>query len=193
MKTRNILPLLMASSVLVATTISCKKKKEVEIKDETLVEVYCSGEEYFTSKKFFRSNAIGESLDQMTAKKKAMSNARAQLATDMESTMKIVGDNYVKSSEFNNKEEVTETFQENARTVVDQTLQGIRVICEKQTKTKEGKYKTYIALELSADEVLAKYNERLSKEELLKADYNYEKFKETFDAEMEKLEKQRGY
>ncbi|HBH05321.1 MAG TPA: hypothetical protein DDX92_01800 [Flavobacteriales bacterium] len=193
MKTRNILPLLMASAVLVATSISCKKKKEVDIKDETLVEVYCSGEDYFTSKKFFRSNAIGESLDQMTAKKKAMSNARAQLATDMESTMKIVGDNYVKSSEFNNKEEVTETFQENARTVVDQTLQGIRVICEKQTKTKEGKYKTYIALELSADEVLAKYNERLSKEELLKADYNYEKFKETFDAEMEKLEKQRGY
>jgi predicted metal-binding transcription factor (methanogenesis marker protein 9) len=183
----------MASAVLVATSISCKKKKEVDIKDETLVEVYCSGEDYFTSKKFFRSNAIGESLDQMTAKKKAMSNARAQLATDMESTMKIVGDNYVKSSEFNNKEEVTETFQENARTVVDQTLQGIRVICEKQTKTKEGKYKTYIALELSADEVLAKYNERLSKEELLKADYNYEKFKETFDAEMEKLEKQRGY
>ena len=139
------------------------------------------------TKKFFRANAIGESLDQMTAKKKAMSNARAQLATDMNSTMKIVGDNYVKSSEFNNKEEVTETFQENARTVVDQSLQGIKVICEKQTKTAEGKYKTYIAIELSAEEILSKYNERLSKDELLKADYNYEKFKETFDAEMEKM------
>ena len=108
------------------------------------------------TKKFFRANAIGESLDQMTAKKKAMSNARAQLATDMSSTMKVVGDNYVKSTEFNNKEEVTETFQENARTVVNQSLSGIRVICEKQTKTSEGKYKTYIAIELSADEIFIK-------------------------------------
>lgn len=178
----------IAAAALAVGTISCKNKKEAgPAAGEVLVDVYCSGPEYFTDKKFFRANAIGESLDQMTAKKKAMSNARAQLATDMESTMKIVGDNYVKSSEFNNKEEITETFQENARTVVSQTLQGIRVICEKQTKTSEGKYKTYIAIELSADEVLAKYNERLSKEELLKADYNYEKFKETFEAEMSKM------
>jgi len=169
---------------------SCKdKEKAAENKPtgETLVNVYCSGPEYFTSKKHFRANAIGESLDQMTAKKKALSNARAQLAADIENTMKVVGDNYVKSSEFNNKEEITETFQEMARTVVDQQLQGLRTICEKQTKTAEGKYKTYIAIELSADELVGEYNERLSNDERLRADYNYEKFKETFDKEMEKI------
>ena len=173
---------------MAAGVTSCKNKKDAgPASGEVFVDVPCSGPEYFTDKKFFRANAIGESLDQMTAKKKAMSNARAQLATDMSSTMKIVGDNYVKSSEFNNKEEVTETFQENARTVVNQALTGIRVICEKQSKTAEGKYKTYIAIELSADEILSKYNERLSKDEALKADYNYEKFKETFDKEMDKM------
>jgi hypothetical protein len=71
-------------------------------------------------------------------------------------------------------------------------LQGTRTICEKQTKTVEGKYKTYIAIELSADDLLNKYNERLSNDERLKADYNYEKFKDTFNAEMDKLEKERG-
>tara|TARA_B100000780_G_C21104431_1_gene445894 strand:+ start:1005 stop:1595 length:591 start_codon:yes stop_codon:yes gene_type:complete len=175
-------------------TTSCKKNKEVTEtpKGEVLVDVYCSGPEYFTNKEYFRANAIGESLDQMTAKKKALSNARSQMAADLEVTMKVVGDNYVKSSEFNNKEEVTETFQENARTVVNQVLQGTRTICEKQTKTVEGKYKTYIAIELSADELLQKYSERLSADESLKADYNYEKFKETFDAEMQKLENERS-
>jgi hypothetical protein len=188
MKTGKLVAALLFAGILSASFVGCKNKKDAgPAKGEVLVDVYCSGPEYFTDKKFFRANAIGESMDQMTAKKKAMSNARAQLATDMNSTMKIVGDNYVKSSEFNNKEEVTETFQENARTVVDQSLQGVRVICEKQTKTAEGQYKTYIAIELSADEILAKYNERLSKDELLKADYNYEKFKETFDAEMAKI------
>lgn len=187
MKTLKTLSLIFAAGLLSVGVIGCKGKKEAAPTGETFVDVPCSGPEYFTDKKFFRANASGESLDQMTAKKKAMSNARAQLATDMSSTMKIVGDNYVKSSEFNNKEEVTETFQENARTVVNQVLTGIRVICEKQGKTAEGKWKTYIAIELSADEILSKYNERLSKDESLKADYNYEKFKETFDAEMEKM------
>jgi hypothetical protein len=35
--------------------------------------------------------------------------------------------------------------------------------------------------------LVATYNERLSKDERLKIDYDYEKFKETFDKEMEKL------
>lgn len=186
--------ILLLLGALAISGVSCKKKKEVaenkKPAGEVLVNVYCSGPEYFTTKKHFRANAIGESLDQMTAKKKALSNARAQLAADIENTMKVVGDNYVKSSEFNNKEEVTETFQEMARTVVDQQLQGLRTICEKQTKTAEGKYKTYIAIELSADELVSEYNERLSNDERLRADYNYEKFKETFDKEMEKLSNQ---
>ena len=188
MRKLKTLSLFIAVGMLSAGVVACKGKKEAgPSAGEVFVDVPCSGPEFFTDKKSFRANAIGESLDQMTAKKKAMSNARAQLATDMNSTMKIVGDNYVKSTEFNNKEEVTETFQENARTAVSQSLTGIRVICEKQAKTSEGKYKTYIAIELSADEILSKYNERLSKDESLKADYNYEKFKETFDAEMAKI------
>ena len=191
MKNLRTLTLIAATGFLTLGTIGCGKKKEAAAskpKDEVLITTYCSGPEFFTDKKHFRSNAVGESLDQMASKKKALSNARAQLATDLETTMKVVGDNYVNSTEFNNKEEITETFQENARTITNQVLQGVRTICEKQTKTAEGKYKTYIAIELSADELVQKYNERLSKDEKLKADYNYEKFKETFDKEMEKLE-----
>jgi hypothetical protein len=54
-------------------------------------------------------------------------------------------------------------------------------------RTQQGTYKTYIAIELSADELVAKYNERLSQDERLKIDYDYEKFKETFEKEMDKL------
>ena len=104
--------------------------------------------------------------------------------------MKIVGDNFVKSSEFNNKEEVTETFNEMSRTVVDQQLTGAIKICEKYTMTPKGTYKCYLALELSGEKIVTKYNEQLSKNEQIKADYNYEKFKETFEKEMEKLANQ---
>ena len=93
------------------------------------------------------------------------------------------------SREFNNKEEVEERFESLNREVVNQTLSGIRTICEKLMKTDQGSYKTYIAIELSADELVAKYNERLSKDERLRIDYDYEKFKETFEKEMEKVGK----
>ena len=193
MKTIRTLAALAFGSFLILSAPACKDKEKAsgeKPKGEELVNVYCSGPEYFTTKEKFRANAIGESLDQMTSKKKALSNARAELAANIQTTMKVVGDNYVKSSEFNNKEEITETFQENARTVVNQQIRGVRTICEKQTKTVEGKYKTYIAIELGTQELLQAYNERLSNEEQLKADYNYEKFKETFEKEMEKMSNQ---
>ena len=159
---------------------------------EVEIAIPCSGPQYFTTKKYFRSNANGESLDQVTAKKKALANARGQLASDINSLIKAVTDNYVKSAEFNNREEVLERFETNARTVVKENLRGIRQICEKAVRVKAtGKYKYYVAIELSADELVADYNERLSKDESLKIDYNYEKFKETFESEMDKLERGR--
>jgi hypothetical protein len=166
--------------------VGCKSKEKAPT-GETEVIIPCSGSDYFTTNKAFRANSIGESQDQQTAKKKALTNARNELAQAIQTTVKTVTDNYVNSREMNNKEEVEERFESLNREVVSQTLSGIRTICEKQMLTKQGTYKTYVAIELSADELVAKYNERLSKDERLKIDYDYEKFKETFEKEMEKM------
>ncbi len=155
--------------------------------------VYCSGTEYFANNEYFRANQVGESLDQATAKKKAMSNARADLASSVETTIKGVIDNYVNSRELNNVEEVEERFESLTREVINQKLTGVKTICEKTTKTDEGKYKTYIAIELAGDELMNAMNERLSKDAKLKIDYDYEQFKKTFDEEMKKMEEERGY
>ncbi len=167
---------------------SCKKTPQASIpQDEVEVIIPCSGSEYFGTSEIFRSNSIGESSDQVVSKKKALSNARADLASQIETTVKAVTDNYVNSREFNNKEEVEERFEGLNREVVDQELRGIKVICEKQTRTSEGRYKTYIALELDSNGLLSTYNERLSTDDRLKIDYDYEKFKKTFEEEMNKM------
>jgi len=157
---------------------------------ETEVNVLCSGPDYFTDEKNFRANSLGESMDQATAAKKAMSNARAALASAINTQVKSVIDNYVNSSELNNKEEVAERFEGLSREVVDQQLQGTKTICEKTVRVDAtGNYKTYVAIELSAQDLLAAYNQRLSADDKLKVDYDYEKFKKTFDDEMQKLGK----
>ena len=193
----NLLRTLVVSSVVMCflALVGCGSSsvpKALIPSEEVEIVIPCSGPQYFTTKKYFRSNANGESLDQMTAKKKALANARVQLASDINVLVKAVTDNYVKSAEFNNREEVLERFETNARTVVRENLRGVRQICEKAVKVKAtGKYKYYVAIELSADELVAAYNERLSKDQSLKIDYNYEKFKETFESEMDKLEQGR--
>ncbi|MFZ6052839.1 hypothetical protein [Halocola ammonii] len=192
MSTQN-LTLFLFAALLIVGLGSCKKNKETVEKEpdgEVLINEYCTGESYFSDKDTFRATATGESMDRETAKKKARSNANAELAKTITTTMQIVGDNYVNSTEFNNKEELTETFNEMARTVIDQELKGAKKICDKLTQKSDGRYVSYIALELSGDDIVSEYNERLSKDERIKAEYNYEKFKETFEQEMNKLENQ---
>ena len=45
---------------------------------------------------------------------------------------------------------------------------------------------SYLSIELSGEGIAQAYNERLSKDERIMAEYNYENFKETFEAEMNK-------
>ncbi len=190
MKTRHFTFITMLAIVAFMAT-SCKKKKAAvetpKPSGEVLINEYCTGDQYKSSAEAFRATATGESMDRETAKKKARSNAQSELAKTISSTMKIVGDNYVNSTEFNNKEEVTETFQEMARTVVDQELRGAIEICEKLTQRENGTFVSYVAIELSGSKIADAYNSGLSQNEKLKADYNYEKFKDTFEKEMEKM------
>ncbi len=181
----------MAVFILLSGCKSKEKVSKVEDQGETLIEVYCSGPDYQSNNEFFRANQVGESVDQATAKKKAMSNTRAELASAIQTTVKTVVDNYVNSRELNNVEEAEERFESLSREVVNQELTGVKTICEKTTKTSDGKYKTYIAIELAGNELMSALNERLSKDDKLKIDYDYEQFKKTFEKEMDKFEKDR--
>ena len=132
-------------------------------------------------KKYFRANSVGESLDQVVSKKKALSNARADLAASVKILLESVVYNYVKSSELNNLEQVVERFEGLNREVIKEELVGIKTICENLTKTTDGKFKTYIAIELSSENIVNKLHERIMKDDLLMIDYDYEKFKDNFE------------
>jgi outer membrane protein assembly factor BamE (lipoprotein component of BamABCDE complex) len=115
-----------------------------------------------------------------------MSEARAGLAAAINTMVKTVTDNYVKDGNYNNKEELMKNYEGVSREVVTQSLAGTTVICEKMMLTKAGNYKSYVCIELGGSEILQSLNNRMTNNEQLKVDYNYEKFKKTFDAEMSK-------
>ena len=178
----------------VVLVVGCRTTKQVATSTpsslptgEVEIEVACSGPEYFTDGEVFRANSVGESIDLSVSKRKAMANARSELAASIQTTVKAVTDNYVNSSESNNEEQLEERFESLNREVVSQELRGMRKICERYFRTEDGKYKTYVAIELSAQDLVAAYHQRLQKIEGLQIDYDYEKFKKTFESEMLKL------
>jgi hypothetical protein len=179
MKTR-VLFLALAAAGMMLTSCGSKTKTP---KGETELVLPCS--EFKSDRKTFRVYSFGESADMNVAKKKALSNAKTELAGMVSSTMKVVADNYVKSMEVNNVEEVLERFEENSRTVIDQRLSGVVVACDRVTKVAAtNKFKYYIAIELDGDKIVKDYYKALSKNDKIMVDYNYEKFKETFEKEM---------
>lgn len=185
---------ILSAIALIGTTACKSKKKKEESKmpqGEVEVKVLCSGPEFQSDGKVFRANAVGESMDQATSKKRALANARADLASAINTTIKGTIDNYVSSREMNNREEISERFESLTREIINQRLVGTRIICERLTKTPNNNFKTYIAIELSGGDLVNSMNERLSRDERLRNDYDYERFKETFEREMEKLENSR--
>ncbi len=107
------------------------------------------------------------------------------LAQQIEVTVKNVTDNYIKAAEMDNVEGVEERIEGMSREVTNQKLNGTRIICEELTKTNDGNYKTYLALELSGDEIATAMQQRLSNDDKLRIDFDYEKFKKTFEEENE--------
>jgi hypothetical protein len=191
MKTSKFFPLVLGVcclSLLVCTT-SCKSKKEVVPKGEEIVALPCNGPEFFTKKGIIRATASGESQDQMLAKKKAQANSREQLAATLNVTIKSVVDNYYSSKAIDNVEQAKTRFEGLTRQVVDQQLSGVATICEKLTKTKTGTYKCYIAQELNGEELLQGIQKKISGDEKLRLDFEYEKFKNEFNKEMDKSSK----
>ena len=184
--------LTVISTIVLLT--QCKSKQQASVPaGETRIEVMCSGPEFFTNSEHFRANSVGESNNQANSKRMALSNAREQLAGQLEVTIKAVIDNYVQDIAVGDRQEFSQRYEGLSREVINQRLTGTRVICEELTRAQDGKYRTYIAIELSGNEILNSMNDRISKDERLRLDYNYEKFKDTFNEEMENMERERGY
>ena len=178
---KQIFKLSLIFSALLAVVAACKSGKSVVASEKEVI-VPCREAVTNGDKKFFRANGMGESQSETVSKEKALMVAQNLLATTISNTVKTVTDRYTNSREVGTREDLESKFESLNRQVVDQTLTGVRVICEKLYKTDDGKYKTYLAVELSADELATKYKETLSKNEKIQVDYDYEKFrKDVFD------------
>lgn len=187
MKTKQ---LLLIPAIAVITLAGCKSKKQTPVQKETgavEISVPFSSKEYRSDENFFRAKQVGKSPDLATAKKIAFQNARAEMAGNIQATIKRVTDQYTNQRSVGNTQEYENKFEELAREVVNMQLSNVKEIGEKIFKETDGSYSYWIAIEAGKKEVFEKMDAKISNDAKLKLDYDKQKFQQIFDAEMKKL------
>lgn len=190
MKLKGILSVTMMLAVV--SFMSCGGPKETAKKDSGFQEINipCQDKGY-SDAEFFRAAGNGKSRNLATSKDKAMLNAKTRLAGLINSTIKSVTEQYTNEMDVGDATEFEQSFEQMTRDVVKQKLVEVAVTCEKTgTNSESGLYETYLAIQVKKDYIYNGIDEKISKDKKLQLKYDRMKFKEKFDDEMDKLERE---
>ncbi len=189
MKLTGLLSVTMMFAVV--TFMSCGGPKETAKTDSGFEEVNIPCQEKgYSDSEYFRAAGNGDSRNMATSKDKAMMNAKTRLAGLINSTIKSVTEQYTNEIDVGDQMEFEQSFEQMARDVVNQKLVEVAVTCEKTGQLDNGNYRTYMAIEVKKDYIYNGIDEKISKDKKLQLKYDRMKFKEKFDEEMDKLERQ---
>ena len=180
---------MMATGVMMLAAGCGSDRKITQAKaDEAVVITNVPCSECKSTADIIRSTAMRESMDQQMAKEMARSSALEDLASKINVTVKSVVDDYRKSSNINMTEEMERRFEGNTRSIVDQTVRGYRTACEKYTVStrSDGRkiFKCYYAVEIDKEDVAKSLYQALSRDEIVRLDYDYEHFRQEFNRQM---------
>ena len=182
--------IIATSTVILLAFNSCSHSKKLQKETKsTEVTLPLTGKEYQTDKDNFRARQSGKSPDLATSKKIALQNAKSELASNIQSTIKTVTDQYTNQRTVATAQDFENKFEELTREVVNQTLADVKIIGEKTFIEKDKSYTYWVVVEMSKTSVLDGINNKISKDSKLLLDYDKKKFEDIFNTEMEKLEK----
>ncbi len=170
---------LMALCVLSLTCCTSAKQALVSNNNEVEIEQLCH---YTTDENNFYANASAVSTDMQMAKDKAISAARVEIAN----TMSIVVENFVKRYRKDVNDQLDQKTEDRLQTITKETLSGSTVICDRLTRTADGKYRSYISVKLPKKEVKDSIEKVLRENNVLKLETDQTNFDKIADAEIAK-------
>ena len=152
----------LLKTLLVCSTLffmaSCKSSSKAYGKETK--DPFSSGK-YMSDKKHFRASGKGQSSKDNVAEKKADIDAKAEIASQVNVSMKEVADAYMSQTENDNSGEVFEKFQSLSREVVNTNLSDLRKVDQKKYYNGE-KYTVFVLYEINKKEMF-KYMKKQAK------------------------------
>lgn len=140
--------------------------------------------EYQSNAEYWRAVQTGTSKDMSMAKKVAMQNARQELAVTVQHQVKTVIENYGQNAAMGANNENEALYQEMARTVINQQMNGVELIGEKLFRLEDGSYRYHVCLQMSREALGTDLSDALSNDDRLKLEFDKAQFKKVFDEEM---------
>lgn len=182
--------ILFTSTLLCAVMFSCKSKQKIggtnaPVVGEVEILIPCSN--FKSDDKFFRATQSAISQDMAMARDKAMLNVKTRLAGLIESKIKNVMVSYRNEVTAGGAQEYSDKAEGEARDITNQTMNDVNVVCEKVTKSPDGRFNCYVSIEMAKDALAKKAANRVSQDDKLKIAYDQKKFREIFDKEMGQL------
>lgn len=146
------------------------------------------GNAYESNNRFFRASGKGESLKDNIARGKADIEAKAQLAGQVNTTMKQVADQYLGQTENEEAADVADKFQSLVRQVMNTNLADLRKIGEqKYFDEKENNYTVFIAYEIKKN-AMFRYMKKQAKVDKTVNERQRALIEKIIDEEIEKAE-----
>jgi hypothetical protein len=146
------------------------------------------GNAYESNNRFFRATGKGESVKDNIARGKADIEAKAQLAGQVNTTMKQVADQYLGQTENEDAADIADKFQSLVREVMNTNLADLRKIGEqKYFDATENKYTVFIAYEIKKNAML-RYMKKQAKVDKTVNERQRALIEKIIDEEIEKAE-----
>ena len=130
----------------------------------------CTGAEYSTNQAFFRATSNGNSIDVTASKKKALSNARIAIVSQI--TTKVEGAIQKQDCEDMYKKKMIAL----AMIAIRQEAGNMKVICENSSQNNQ-KYASEVVVEISKDNIIKSITAQITGDNTLKNRFNIDKFK----------------
>lgn len=147
-----------------------------------------TGNAYESNNRFFRATGKGESSQDNIARGKADIEAKAQLAGQVNTTMKQVADQYLGQTENAEAADVAEKFQSLVRQVMNTDIADLRKIGEKKYyNEKEKKYTVFIAYEIKKN-AMFRYMKKQAKVDQTVNERQRELIEKIIDEELRKAD-----
>jgi hypothetical protein len=174
-----------------AVSVTDARAMQTQLHEEPEVDITtpCSGESYYSDRErgLIRATAIGTSMDQQMAKRMARSAALEDLGTKVRVAVNALIVDYYKSTKRDMTEDLKQRFEGGTDLVVKEHISGYRTICEKFTR-KGSDYKCYMAIEIGSDELSKPVHQKLTNDDILRVDYDYEQFRAKFNEAISKAD-----
>lgn len=173
--------------------VGCKSNNYVPVQpqqDIVFYELPC-GDFDRDTKEFFTGLGTAESVNEQNARDGALEAAKGQVRRKLGGLVKGLSTDYSKFMRGSAAQtDVSSIVEGELATVVERQLNDAMKTCERMGRTAQGTYKSYVAIQISKEELAKNMASALGENEKLRMEYDRERFRKFAEEYMKGLNEQ---